>query len=214
MSRPNNCPLCLRGGHISDMSATGERLFYFCSHCYLIFTDPKEHLPLIEQRSFYDKHENHITDDGYVAFLDRLLGPMSQYLQKGMAGLDYGCGPGPVISQLLDRKGILCDNYDPIYYDRCLAGPYDFITATECFEHFTHPATEMARICQLILPGGVLGIMTELWHTAEQFEDWYYLKDPTHIVFYHKKTIGYIARCFCMDLLWTDDKRVVVFRKK
>ncbi|MBN2063152.1 MAG: class I SAM-dependent methyltransferase [Sedimentisphaerales bacterium] len=214
MSRPNNCPLCLRGGHISDMSATGERHFYFCGNCYLIFADPEDYLPLTEQKNVYDQHENHIADDGYVAFLERLLGPMSQYLQKGMSGLDFGCGPGPVISQLLERKGILCDNYDPIYYDCVLAGPYDFITATECFEHFTRPAAEIARISQLIPTGGILGIMTELWQTPEQFRSWYYLKDPTHIVFYHKQTIEYIVGHFCLELLWTDAKRVVILRKK
>ena len=37
---------------------------------------------------------------------------------------------------------------------------------------------------------GTIGIMTNFHSEQDIFENWYYTKDPTHVVFYNKKSIS------------------------
>lgn len=135
---------------------------------------------------------------------------MLPYLNVTMRGLDYGCGPGPVLSQLVRKHGMVCEDYDPLFADRSLQPPYDFIFATECFEHFLNPDREIQRLRNLLRSGGLLGIMTECWTDVEQFGRWYYTKDPTHISFYHADTLDYICNQYGFALLWQKENRVFI----
>ena len=38
--------------------------------------------------------------------------------------------------------------------------------------------------------------MTNFYTEERLFENWYYVRDPTHVVFYCKETIEYIAKIF------------------
>ncbi len=115
---------------------------------------------------------------------------------------------------MLRRRGIDCEDYDPLFLPAEPRPPYDFITATECLEHFHRPGEEMERIIALLKPGGVFGIMTERWMTPEQFAGWYYTRDPTHVSFYHGKTFDYLCRRFGLRRLWMDDKQVIILRRE
>jgi SAM-dependent methyltransferase len=117
------------------------------------------------------------------------------------------------LSQLLRRQGIACEDYDPLFASHPLQPPYDFIFATECFEHFHQPNREIDRICKLLKPDGLLGIMTERWTTLEKFAGWYYTKDPTHVSFFHEQTFSFLRQQFGLELLWKDGNRVMILRK-
>jgi len=188
------------------------RRYYLCGNCALIFVDPAQRLSPAEERARYLLHQNSPQDRGYVAFLNQLLQPLLLYLVEGARGLDYGCGPVPVLSRLAQAQGIACDDYDPFFVDGPLRPPYDVVFASECFEHFHHPAEEMARILALLKPGGFLGIMTERWTTLAAFEDWYYARDPTHVAFYHADTFDFICERFGLASVWRDEKRVIILR--
>jgi SAM-dependent methyltransferase len=206
------CPLCSIAGQTKAVTGADSRQYHLCCSCSLIFVDPCHHLSLAEEKAHYTTHENSIENDGYVNFLNLVLQPMRPYLDDTMRGLDYGCGPGPTLSQLLKRQGIACDDYDPLFASRPLQPPYDFIFATECFEHFYKPNKEIQQVCRLLKPGGLLGIMTECWTTLDQFAKWYYTKDPTHTAFFHEDTFSFLCRQFGLEVLWKDEKRVVIFR--
>lgn len=206
------CPLCLDTDRKAVVAGADDRRYHLCAGCALIFVDPAQHLALAEEKAHYDTHQNSIEDDGYVGFLNRVLAPMLPYLNQTMRGLDYGCGPGPALSQLVRRQGIACEDYDPIFASRPPQPPYDFLFATECFEHFHRPDSEIQRVCRLLKPGGLLGVMTERWTTIDQFAGWYYTKDPTHTCFYHQKTFSFLCRRFGLELLWQDEKRVAILR--
>lgn len=199
-------------GETEEVKGIDRRRYYLCCNCYLIFVDRSFHLPPEEEKKRYDTHNNSIDDQGYVSFLNRLIEPMLPYLDLSMRGLDYGCGPGPTLSKILEGEGIECENYDPFFLDRPLVPPYDFIFATECFEHFHYPGKEIGQICSLLRNGDYLGVMTELWTDLDDFADWYYLKNSTHVSFFHKKTLKFLKSKFGLDLLQSDDRRVALFK--
>jgi len=81
-------------------------------------------------------------------------------------------------------------------------------------EHFHHPGIEIRRISSLLKPGGLLGIMTERWTTAEQFASWYYTRDPTHVCFYHARTLEFICHRYGFAGVWLDESRVAILRRE
>ncbi len=210
---PLTCPLCSASGATSEVTGADDRRYHLCGRCWLIFVDPCHHMTPEGERTRYAMHKNSIEDEGYVCFLNRVLHPMLPLLDKTMRGLDFGCGPGPTLSQLVRQHGIACDDYDPFFTTRPLRPPYDFIFSTECFEHFRNPNQDIRGLCDLLKPGGLLGIMTERWATLEQFASWNYTTDSTHTSFYHENTFAFLCNRFGLELLWQDECRVVIFRR-
>lgn len=207
------CPLCKN--KVSDeFASANDRTYYQCENCGLIFTSIEFFLSNEEEKGRYCFHQNKIEDEGYVNFLNQLAKPLANLFEPGASGLDYGCGPGPVLSELLKRKSFNCDIYDPYFYPELdNTKHYDFITATECFEHFYNPANELDRICKILKSGGFLGIMTEFYSPERDFADWYYIKDPTHVCFYSVKSIDFICRNYGFSIVYCDEKRVVILEK-
>ncbi|MGC9320269.1 MAG: methyltransferase domain-containing protein, partial [Armatimonadota bacterium] len=78
-------------------------------------------------------------------------------------------------------------------------------------EHFREPLREFERFHHLLRPGGVLGVMTGMLDDWDDFSDWHYRLDATHISFYSWRTMVWIARRFGWGVLFprTD---VTVFR--
>ncbi len=63
-----------------------------------------------EERAEYDLHENSIEDMGYVNYLDNfLIKAVDPYINEGQA-LDFGCGPEPVLAELL-KRGVFNKNF-------------------------------------------------------------------------------------------------------
>ena len=133
-----------------------------------------------------------------------------------LKGLDFGCGPRPVLSMLMERKGFPQQNYDVFYAkdDGLLAASYDFITCSETAEHFNQPAREMRLFDSLLRPGGILGIMTQFAPADEAaFRHWHYIKDPTHVSLYRPATLHFIAQLMNWKLMYCDNKSVVIYQK-
>lgn len=207
------CPLC-NSIECTPITAKTNRSFYKCKNCWLIFISPEDYPSFDKEKARYELHENTDENQGYVNFLNKAVTPALPYLTADMHGLDYGCGPHPVLSKLLAEKGITCDNYDPFFSDIKLNPPYDFIFSTETFEHFHHPKQEVERLSQLLKPNGLLTIMTDHWQTPEQFANWYYITDATHVCFYHTNTFNYIKTTYGFTGLYTDKERVVILKKQ
>ena len=79
-------------------------------------------------------------------------------------------------------------------------------------EHFHNPFNEFTRFNELLNYGGIIGIMTNFYSKEKIFENWYYIKDPTHVVFYNKKTFLIIAKIFNWDCEFLGNN--LVFFKK
>ena len=207
------CPLCSDRREKEPISGPDKRDYLHCLSCQLIFVQP-HHLPSVDQeRARYQQHQNSFIDSGYRDFLTTAIEPLLPHLHPTMRGLDYGCGPTPVLASLIEQQGLECEVYDPFFYRKALTHPYDFILSTECFEHFHHPRQEIERICTLLSPSAWLGIMTELWQTPQAFATWPYARDTTHVVFYHFKTLHFLTTLFPLRLHFCDQQRVALFQK-
>lgn len=208
------CPLCTKHAGLEEIQGPDARLYNHCEKCHLIFIDTCFQPTKIEEEKRYLQHNNGIQHKGYVTFLNKAINPAIDFLKPGMRGLDYGCGPVPTLSRLLEQKGFTCDDYDPIFFPEMDQDKqYDFIFATECFEHFFFPAKELQKIRKLLKEDGILVIMTEQWQNLGKFKTWYYAKDLTHVSFYHQRTFNFIAKKSGMNTLFTDNNSVIIFQK-
>ena len=210
----HHCPLCHHG--VAEIFHRDRRRRYFrCGECALIFADPDARLPPEEEKAVYDKHENHPEDLGYRRFLGRLAAPLLEQLgPERCRGLDFGCGPGPTLSVMLEEAGHQVAVYDPYFADNpaVLAHQYDFVTCTEAIEHFYTPAKEWGLLLGMVKPGGWLGLMTKLATDADAFAQWHYKNDPTHVSFFSRETFRYLAQRDALDVEFVGND-VILLRK-
>jgi len=178
-----------------------QKRYWKCSYCEAIFLDKKFYLSSNDEYKHYLTHNNDLNDPRYKKFLSHLTLPLIERIKLNSIGLDYGCGPGPALSLMLREKGYKMFNYDPFFHPakRNLLKKYDFISCTETVEHFHNPFGEFTRFNELLNNNGIIGIMTNFHSKQNIFENWYYIKDPTHVVFYNKKTFRIIAKIFDWD---------------
>jgi len=196
-----NCPLCFSHA-LYPFHRDWKRDYLHCRQCDLVFVPEHQHLPPADEKTIYDLHQNHADDPGYRQFLSRLATPMLARLPKQAFGLDYGCGPGPVLAHMLQEQGHPVALYDPYYApdQRPLQQRYDFIVSTEVVEHFRHPQQEFERLFSLLKPQGTLGLMTKLVIDAEAFSGWHYKNDQTHISFFSRSTMHWLAERYGCQL--------------
>ncbi|MDQ3516309.1 MAG: class I SAM-dependent methyltransferase [Gemmatimonadota bacterium] len=188
------CSLCGAGESVGLAATDDERRYFECSRCGLVYLDPSQHLTVRAERERYELHENDSADAEYVRFLRRLADPVIERLPLGARGLDFGCGPAPVLAEQLTSAGFPCAAYDPFFApdETLLATRYDYVTASEVVEHARSPATMFATLRELLVPGGLLGVMTRFRPGDGSFGDWWYRRDPTHVCFYTPATMRWI----------------------
>ncbi len=206
------CPLCI---HNSKPFFTDKNRRYLqCTHCQLVFVPQEYWLTRAEEKATYDLHENDAHDPGYRRFLSRLTEPLVKKLAPNKTGLDFGCGPGPALSALLEEQGHRVDLFDPHYHNnrQVFTKSYDFICATEVVEHLHNPDKEFSTLFALLKKGGRLGIMTKLVRDKQAFSSWHYIRDLTHICFYSHSTFEYLAQRFDAELSFVESD--VIFLRK
>ncbi len=207
------CRVCRTGQAERFQSVNGQD-YWRCPACAAVFLAASQLPDRTEERARYELHENDPQDPRYRAFASKLAGPLLSKLSPGAEGLDYGCGPGPVLAHMLGEAGHTVRLYDPFFHDEpaSLERTYDFIMCSEVVEHFHDPAREFSRLHELLRPGGWLAIMTSFLTDDASFANWYYRRDPTHVVFYRPETFG----CLAMQFGWHCEvpaKDVVLMRK-
>lgn len=207
------CPLCDAETSAPPIDGPRQRRFFHCPVCHLIYVHPDSLPGPEEERSRYLQHDNGLHLPGYVTFLTRAITPTLPYLTPDSRGLDFGCGPGPTLSQLLAQRGLTCADYDPFFHPELPPGPFDVIFATEVIEHLSTPAETFALLGHLLVPGGTLTLMTNPWTSLDTFPTWPYATDVTHVSFYHPETFSFIQARFGYTLLDHSDSRVWVLRK-
>lgn len=208
-----SCPLC-GARHTRGFAEVDGKRYYRCEVCRLTFLDPVQLPSREDERATYDQHRNDPADPRYRAFLSRLVEPLRAHLEPGMVGLDFGCGPGPTIGAMLAEHGIRVVDYDPLYRpsSSALEQRYDFVTCTEVVEHLHAPGRELVAIDRLLNPGGWLGMMTEMLEDDAGFATWWYRRDPTHVAFFRRETMAWIAARFGWKLSFPA-RTVALFHK-
>jgi len=191
-------------------------LYYRCPECECLFKDPVHYHSLDMQKARYDLHRNDEEDEGYRAYFQRFLDFVLPHVSGVEKALDFGCGKSTLLANILNNINIECDAYDPLYHPIKLSDSkkYDIIVSTEVFEHLHDPRGVFSQLVSMLKEGGYLAIQTAFHpNDIASFKQWYYHKDPTHIVFFRPKTFEVLSRLYGCRLCAHNGKHIVVIRK-
>jgi len=207
-----NCTLCQ-----THLNHRIDEQFFHCSSCHSYVKDSTFWLDPMAEKGRYNLHINDIFDPRYRDFVSPISDAIMNDYRTEHLGLDFGCGPGPVIAEVLKEAQYQVQLYDPFYHpdESYLNQYFDYIFSCEVFEHFMNPKFEIEKLMRILKPKGRLYIMTNPYDDklGIAFENWYYRKDPTHVFIYTYATMRYISENFALDLVKME-KRLVVFEKK
>ncbi len=209
------CPLCEEDG-ANIFFQYRRRDFFLCSACNLVFVSSLQFLSSETEKAEYDLHQNSPNDKGYRRFLSRIFIPMQEKLTPGSCGLDFGAGPGPTLSVMFEEAGHTMEIYDHFYSNdsSVLEKQYDFITATEVVEHLHNPGKELDRLWACIKPGGCMGVMTKLTIDRDAFAKWHYKSDLTHVCFFSRLTLKWLAAKWQAELTFVDKDAAIFFKTR
>jgi len=208
------CPLC-HADTPALYAKSAAREHYICAYCSLVFVLPSEYLKEEDEKKRYDLHTNSPDDPGYKTYLHKVSDPVCERVLKGLSGLDFGSGPGPTLSKILEEQGYDMHIYDHFYAkdEEVLKKKYDFITATEVVEHLYDPQTVLYRLWKMLKEDGLLLFLTQPYPCKEVFDAWYYKNDPTHVCFYSLSTMKWLASRWDAQLE-TVGKDLFIFKKR
>ncbi len=206
------CPLC--DSNANHFYSHRSREFYFCTHCFSVFLDPKNYLTATEEQKHYEQHNNDVHDLGYQEFVAPLVNAIKKDFSTQHQGLDFGSGTGPVITKMLRDVQYSIIEFDPFFANNpaVLKNKYNYIACCEVIEHFHYPYQEFKNLSALLLPGGKLYCKTDFFSETKNFDTWYYKNDPTHVFFYHPKTMAWICKNLGFSR-FTIAGRMTVFEK-
>jgi hypothetical protein len=217
MGQANPCPIC-HTRLLPLNPPADERAYRSCPNCQWITLD-KSWVPSLEkQKERYLQHENSLGNPGYVEMFEGFIKAcVEPFVSKGGKILDYGCGPEPVLADLLTKRGHAVDIYDLFFNpdETHKTKKYNLIILAEVLEHLENPLVELRTLSERLEPQGVISIMT-LFHPndPETFFKWWYRRDITHVSFYTLKTLQEIVRVLGMDLIFSDSERTAVMMFK
>ena len=210
----NICTVC-KSSNIDFFLKSGKLLYWGCNVCDSKFLDPNNYISNSNEKKHYLKHNNSITDLNYRNFLLKLIEPVKDKISTSDIGLDYGCGFAPALANIFKSYGFKVELYDPFFFPNkdVLLKKYKFITCSEVVEHFFNPCDEFDKINNLLDDNSWFGVMTTFLPKDELFENWYYRRDPTHVVFYKKKTFQHIGYQRNWQVFFPSEN-IVLFNKK
>ncbi len=212
----NQCKICQAS--TSMLNDSKKELYYHrCLSCGFLYLDENFIVDKEREKRQYDMHENSFESLGYVKmFEDFIEKAIVSYEKNIVTALEFGCGSGPVLAELLSRKGMCVDKYDLYFYpEKVYEGKqYDLITSTEVFEHLKKPMEVLEMLVKHTAPNGYIVLMTKFPPKDDtEFLAWWYRRDPTHISFFTPKSFEVMAEKVGLKVLETIDKNIVVFQK-
>jgi len=198
----------------SPFYTNGKRNFFYCTECFLIFIPDHELISIEEEKKRYELHNNTISDEKYCSYLLKFIDNLNRIPLQYSELLDFGCGKNNVLSTLLQKKGIICNGYDPHYGIALdiLNKKYDGILLGEVLEHIRDLNNASVIIKECIKKEGVILIKTELYPSKDKFADWWYIYDLTHINFFTEKTITVIAEKINKKIFYSNNKNIFLLQ--
>lgn len=190
-----SCPLCCSQS-TNHYGSDKKRAYHACSICSLVFADPDSWPDANAEKNEYDLHKNHVDDDGYNRFLQRIVEPLNERIPANSRILDFGCGPAPALAHQLEALNHSVALYDIFYEpnETALYKKYDAIVLTEVIEHLHRPLETISKLWQQLNENGKLAIMTQRVINQQRFQNWAYKNDPTHVCFYSDGTFTWLGK--------------------
>lgn len=210
-----NCHICDKETESFVHKKTGI-IYYHCPECEYIFKSPECYQDFDTQKERYNLHTNNEEDEGYKAYFQRFLDFILPLVEKPRSALDFGCGKSALLASLLEKEGINCEYYDPIYHPDTLSDSkkYELIVSTEVFEHLHQPKDVFESLLGRLKKGGYLALQTQFHlNDTEEFKKWYYHQDPTHIVFFTAQTFKTLCEAYACQYVGDNGKNMIVLKK-
>lgn len=213
----HRCKVCQSS--TTDIHDEKKRVTYYrCSVCGFVFLDDAFIVDEVREKKQYDQHKNGLENEGYVQMFEEFIEiSIAPYLNDTIkTALDFGSGPGPVLSTLLQRRGLVVDIYDLYYAPKKVYKnkKYHLITSTEVFEHLHKPLEVLRLLAEHTHSGGYIVLMTKSPPKDDQaFLAWWYRRDPTHISFFTPQSFEIMADKVALRLLETVHDNIVIFQK-
>lgn len=211
------CTIC-NSEVLTFRSDTQNIAYHRCPNCDLISKDESSYISIEEETKLYLYHHNSLESMDYVNYLKNFVHKAILPYHKGYQLLEFGSGPTPVLTSILkDEYGFTVQIYDKIFSKNknYLDYQYDVITCTEVIEHIGELIPLFKEWNKLLLNNGIISVMT-LFHPIENdvFLKWWYIRDKTHINFFSRRTFEVIAKMFQLEIVFCDNHRMIVMRKK
>ena len=210
------CSLC--NSDINDRKTDKQgKIYHICHNCKLIQLDKKFYLSIEAEKQRYQLHENSADNKGYLNYLNSIItNSITPFLKPGKSLFDFGCGPEKTWVDILKGKGYKTSSFDPFFDQNSewKHSKYDAITSIEVFEHLMFPGKELNNISRCQETGSFLIIRTMLHNDNwEDFTNWWYKDDPTHVAFYSTASFNYICRTWNYNLIQIINNCEIVLQK-
>ncbi|MBE0513847.1 class I SAM-dependent methyltransferase [Sulfurimonas sp.] len=211
------CKIC--GSVTTQIIKTkNQKKYHKCPTCSYIFLDEIFYVDEVREKQHYDKHDNNLESLGYVKMFEDLIEEfVMPYKKEIKSAFDFGCGEGKVLPILLQREGIVCDGYDLFYFPKKVYKDkkYNLVVSTEVFEHLQNPLEVLQELLLHVEKNGYLLLMTAFRPADdEEFLEWWYIRDITHIGFFNLQTFEYLAAKLGLVIIKHNFKNKVLFQKR
>lgn len=208
------CPLCSTEG-CTLLTMDRWRQYWYCGNCTLIFVPTRYHCSVQQERERYALHDNTVLNTGYVRYLQEMVDILDERVPAQATVLDYGCGEHAVLTTLLCEQGYRCLPFDPLYvFPEAPVQEklrFDAIILCEVIEHCRTIRETIEDLGRKITSRGTVFIRTQCYpHPKVSIAEWWYAKDPTHILFFSYQALEVVAELLGKKLKRSDRKDVFI----
>lgn len=135
------------------------------------------------------RYDDHICDENYLKYMESVYQKIKPYISGRC--LDFGCGKIHALANILNENNYNCYYYDLYYYKDFPSGLFDTIILIEVFEHILDIYSLINSLKELLNQNGKIIIMTK--KKVYPLDNWWYLRDITHVSFVDSKTMEVLA---------------------
>ena len=171
-----------------------------------------------EEEARYRLHRNEPSEPGYRAYLSAFIdAAIEPFAAKGSSALDFGSGPVPALSLLLNQRGFSAQPYDPYFAPggAWRRRAWDAIALHEVAEHLRSPGRTLAALARRLEPEGILALRTRfLPESRNAFASWWYRRDSTHLGFWRPASFEFLARELGLELILVAQPDIAVLRRR
>ncbi len=196
---------------------TPRRKFFRCGYCGFSWAHPDSLPDEAAAAQRYSNHRNDAADQGYTQFLSGIIEKAFFYYSgKPESVIDWGSGPSPVASRMLEGLGLSVFSWDPNFSSSEIPRKefYDLGVCIETAEHFIHPRKDFADFFRTLKPGAYAVIHTHLAPADDDaFLRWWYIEDITHVSFYSRYSLEILGAMVSARVIAVENEKLAVFRK-
>jgi len=184
-----DCPC----GFKMNLININKNKYFYCNNCGYL----KKEVVLSSEKQ-KERYDYHVCDDKYLAYMNDVFNQIKEFI-IGNKVLDFGCGKIHALSDIMNNNGFDSYFYDLFYYPSFPSDLYDSIVMIEVFEHLDNPLDELLKLKYFLAKGGRFIIQTKMY--PKKLDNWWYLRDTTHVSFVNEVTIDEWAKILNMKLI-------------